>query len=274
MNKLFLYTLIIFSFISLTSCDDNDPNEDKFENNPESGWVYFSRVTTSIPYSSVSSIPVTLEAPVNSEGLDITYMVEAVDNSTTPNEVLGTFTQENAIAPGQLEGFININLAEITEGVCYQIGITIIDTNNSSVQIGLDQNEEEGTTVYPTEHYISVSEFPESFEGTTFFQGSAVYSFTPTLTPVEGEENVYLIDTAWGVGFLPSLNPSLDDLPYAGILTINVDGSVTIEGNLSYATGGTGIYNACDQTISYTLTQEYLSDTTVTFDVILSPEFN
>ena len=70
---------------------------------------------------------------------------------------------------------------------------------------------------------------------------------------------------------LPTLNPSLDALPYAGILTINADGTVVIEGNQSYATGGEGIYNACDQTISYTLTQAYLSDSTITFDVVLNP---
>ena len=48
-------------------------------------------------------------------------------------------------------------------------------------------------------------------------------------------------------------------------------GTVVIEGNQSYATGGEGIYNACDQTISYTLTQAYLSDSTITFDVVLNP---
>lgn len=271
MNKLYLYTLIALSFITLSSCNHNDPNDDKFENDPEAGFVYFSRISTSIPYSQTSTIPVELTAPVNSDGLDITYnVVESEDSSTAPSQILGTFTQENAIPAGETTGFLSINLAEVTEGNCYLIDVEIVDVSNNSVEIGLDQNGEDGA-VYPTEHYLSIGAFPESFIGTSYFQGNPVINFQPTLTPVEGEENVYLIDTAWGSALLPTLNPSLDALPYAGILTINADGTVVIEGNQSYATGGEGIYNACDQTISYTLTQAYLSDSTITFDVVLNP---
>ncbi|SHI41764.1 hypothetical protein SAMN04488096_101519 [Mesonia phycicola] len=271
MNKLYLYTLFVFSFITLVSCDINNPNEDKFEDDPESGWIYFERGTTSVPYSETATIPLTLTAPVNLNGLDVTYMVEAVDNSSVvPASVVGTFTQEDAIIEGELEGSLDINLSDIEEGVCYEIKVTILDTNNGSVDVGLDQNEEEGATVYLTEHYLSTGVFPDEFNGVSYYNEDPIYSFQPTLTPVEGEDNVYEIDTAWGVDFLPTLSSSLDALPYPATLTINNDGSVLIEGSADYATGGEGYYNACDQTITYTLTQSYLTDNTITFDVILT----
>ncbi|WP_121667774.1 hypothetical protein [Mesonia aquimarina] len=270
MKKIFLYTLIAATGL-LSSCNHNNPNDGKFNDVPDSGFLNFATTSSATPDNQNVTIPLSLTSSVNSEGLDVTYIIEAEDGDA-PDAITGTYTQENAIPAGKLDGNLEINIADVANNPCYQVKITLLDTNNSNIEIGLANQDEDGTN-YPTEHFISVGQLEPSlnYTGVTFFQGSPAYQFTPTLTPIEGEVNSFEINTAWGMGFLPSLNPDLDDLPYDGTLTINNDGSVTIEGNQAYATGGEGFFNACDGTISYTLTQAYLSDTSVTFDVILSP---
>lgn len=268
MNKIKLILTVIITALIAVSCD-TDYNE--FESDPSSGWVYFSRIETSIPFSQTSSIPVTLQASTNTEGLDITYNVIADEaDSSVPSQVLGTYTQENAIAANELNGTINVNLSQVDEAsTCYEVTIELVSTSRSSVTTGLE-GDEENEVNYPTMHQLSVGRFPSEFVGTTSFRGTPVLNFTPELIPVEGQENSYSIASAWGDGLLPTLNPDLDNLLYPAIITINNDGTVDVESNQTYATGGTGEYNACDQSISYTLSQSYLSDDTITFDVVLT----
>lgn len=268
--------VLLFSFVGLlVACNHNAPNEGKFEADPDSGFVHFGTTITNAPGNNNVQIPLVMATATNSEGLAVTYKVEAVANdgsdTDVPSEILGTFTDEDAVPAGNLSGFLTIDLTEPPIGTCYEIKVTLLSTNNEVVKVGLTESDETEVVQFPKESIVTVGAIADSYYGTTYFQGSPVLTFDPILTAVEGETNVYLIDTAWGVQLLPTLNPALDALPYDGTLTIHSDGSVTIAGNAPYATGGTGQYDACTGEISYTLTQAYLSDSTITFDVVLTP---
>ena len=60
--------ILMIGILSLQSCHHDNPNEDKFENDPTSGWINFSTQSTQIT-DDVSSIniPLTQNSAVNSE---------------------------------------------------------------------------------------------------------------------------------------------------------------------------------------------------------------
>lgn len=244
--------IMLFSLVGcLVSCNHNAPNEGKFEVEPNSGWVEFE--TTIIETSTVSgvSIPVYQRSAINEDATVITYKVEAAEGSTVPAGVTGTYT--DTIPATELMGTLDFAVAETDAS--YSLIVTIIGTSQDNLQIGLAG--EEGEHPFVASVKICDGTIASTYSGTAYAAGNEVV-FTATFTPVEGQTNVYTIDTAWGQDFVAILagDPSLSgQYPYSGTLTINADQTITIVGDESYATGGTGTYDVCNKTFTYQLGQ-------------------
>ena len=130
----FLLTITALNFIS---CDDNNPNEGKFNSNPEMGWVTFG---TFQPYTLPAAcgniaVPIQLEGvldyngPVNKNGIDIHYTITDVEGSTAGMIAYAT------IPAGSRQGSFVITNSEIfTSNV--EFDLTLTSTNNENVAAG------------------------------------------------------------------------------------------------------------------------------------------
>lgn len=262
MKKIFLFTLAVVG-LTFQSCDINDENEGKFHANPSSGTIETQLEMISATGVTTISVPVLLNTSTNPSNLDVTYSIETVDGNP-PSSILGTFTQKDAVIKGDLEGTLELNGQAPTTEDCYSVKITLMSTSRSEVSVSTEE-------LISTETIIKFGNVTPSYSGITSFQGSPTENFTANLTPIEGMPDTFELDTAWGQGLVGTLTgDSSLEAPYDGLLIINTDGSVTIEGNATYATGGTGSFNPCDGTITYTLTQAFFANQDLTFDVVLT----
>ena len=95
-------------------------------------------------------------------------------------------------------------------------------------------------------------------------------NWTLKMTPVAGETNKFNVDTGWGPNCVSTLtgNDAYNGrYLYRGVLTINNDKTVSFEGDQTWASGGTGSYEPCEDRIKLTLRQS-LFRTAFTVDVI------
>ena len=263
MNKLYLYTLIALSIITLSSCHHDDPNEDKFKNDPTSGWIYFSNQSTQITddVSSVS-IPLTQNSAVNSENTEVTVLVESIEG-TAPESVLGNYTA--IISKNMLTGEVTIPVVQTNDR--YTVQITIIESNKGNLQIGLD---EDSSNIYPITHTLTVCDATidseATYSGSSFIEGDLISQFEINLSEVEGENNTYLLSTAWGENFVADATgqPLQGLYLYEAILYVNQDNTVIVEAtdpnNTGFFQGGSGSYDACTKTFSYSLEQALFSN--------------
>lgn len=286
--KKHFYVIMAGLSLAFTACHQNDDNYGRFDNaDPSSGWVQYSdggSVQFIYGTSSTISLPVELHAPVNAEGLDVTYTITDVagNSSTIIPQRTGTFTitsedQINEVsANGQIrymltDLLIPVNDSGLSQSVEFDVALTA--TSKSEVQIGLSDNSK------PTVVRVKICAVNI---GTTY-AGTAVSStgfvgpdFTQTLVPVDGNPRQFTTASAWGVLFVPTLanNPAaIRDYP--AIITINDDYTVTVVGiNTPTAPnrypGGEGTYDPCTDTFNITLRQGVFT-TPFTVDVTYSP---
>ncbi|HEY0046551.1 MAG TPA: hypothetical protein VGB44_07570 [Flavobacterium sp.] len=134
MKKLIFASLISFSALFFGSCDEG-PNEDRFESETTHGWVRFERAGDSIVTigNAQVAIPIVLQAPVNTTGIDVTYTISDVEGNIVNSVVSsGVVT----IPQNSREGFINLGLpTNITS--CAEFKITLNTTNRDYVSVGL-----------------------------------------------------------------------------------------------------------------------------------------
>lgn len=253
----------MIGILSLQSCHHDNPNEDKFENDPTSGWINFSTQSTQIT-DDVSSIniPLTQNSAVNSENTEVTVLVESIEG-TVPESVLGNYTA--VINENMLDGELTIPVEQTNDR--YTVQITIIESNKGNLQIGLD---EETSNIYPITHTLTVCDATidneATYAGSSFIEGDLTSQFEINLSEVEGENNTYLLSTAWGENFVADATgqPLQGQYLYEAILYVNQDNSVTVEAtdpnNTGFFQGGSGSYDACTKTFSYSLEQSLFSN--------------
>lgn len=173
---------------------------------------------------TLSSENVIIEAGSYSGSITISPINDDMFNSDLPRELEVRIVDNNA-------GYMN----GIADEGSFRKVITIID----------DDCETDLSSTYSSEVKVGSSEAP---------------SHTATLTPVDGSDNQYNIDSAWGPKFVSwaTGDNSFDNrFVYSGILTLQDDGSVSIESNIG---NGTGSYDSCGDVFNLTLSQEVFSD--------------
>lgn len=133
----FIYSILSFAAIMLVSCDYNDPNDGKFGNDPEAGWVSFqtegSTMVSVAPNGEiVSSIPVVINAPVN-KGLTVNYTIEEVDGSAS-------YVSAGSVYIPKGELMANIKLPVSGAATCSSFNVVLTSTSRANVTVGLDGN--------------------------------------------------------------------------------------------------------------------------------------
>lgn len=148
MKKL-IYGLLSFAALSVVSCDYHDPNEDKFGNDPQAGWVQFAE--QGVTYYSVTpgfttegqfetSIPVVIDNPlnrgVNIDGLTVEYSVADVTGAAPFIVSQGKITLDKGVTSAAIP-FTVPTSAQVT---CAEYIVTLTSTSRSDVTVGFETN--------------------------------------------------------------------------------------------------------------------------------------
>jgi hypothetical protein len=151
MKKIF-YSFIVIAALSLVGCSgDNDPNDGKFFDDPQSGWVTFDLGVEQdfIPVRDFAYgvagcddnqiiVPLLLDAPSNEDGLQVAYTITDFEGTSE-----GVISHSGyAVFPsGSLNGTITIDFPET---VASSIGfiITLTETSRNNVTVGHPDNTE------------------------------------------------------------------------------------------------------------------------------------
>lgn len=156
-NKIFF---VAFGALALVSCtNDNNPNEDHFGSDKQSGWIQFEDQSTTFVVSGLVTefkVPVFLGAPVNTDGLTFTYTITDVQGSTAGYL---SHSGTGVVPKNSREGYISFNIPADEQTSCREFLITLTGTSRANVVIGLGNNER------PTTHNVVISRGRSSFVG-------------------------------------------------------------------------------------------------------------
>ncbi|MFL9838627.1 hypothetical protein ABS768_14040 [Flavobacterium sp. ST-75] len=205
--KKFIYGLLGFAAISLTSCDYHDPNSDKFGNDSSSGWVQFesegvtyasviqgteSTVTASIPLviKSVDIVDlngkVTPNNPVN-EGLTVNYTIEDIDGSSSYINIPGSVY----IPKGELSANISFTVPASAQVACSHFKVTLTSTSKSNVTVGFEDSD------FPTQEFVVSALDINDLVGTYSAVRDGATQYTSSIE-LGAEENQFIINNIYG----------------------------------------------------------------------------
>lgn len=161
------------------------------------------------------------------------------------------------------DGIANLSVSDLASGASYTVYAISVNKSGSDLSDGV-RSEEVFTATFTVSTYASLETATSDFATATSFTGASTLGsdsdftpFTPTVTSVSSTQ--YTFNTFWGTQFIAEVfgNSAYTNLyNYGGTLTINPDLTVTIVGNTAASwdnQGGSGTYNPCDKTITYTL---------------------
>lgn len=266
MKNKFLYVFFIGIAGFLTSCDIDNPNEDKFDANPSSGWVSFNTTSESVglaPVDTMFSIPVIINAPVNNQATTVNYEIQTVEGAD-PSTFISTGSSI-VIPAGEREGEIvltidNEAMQSLSEYSAFEVVLT--STDNSDLMVGLGDGSSITSYLVSTPCPINPS---LSYTGQSEGLGADFPPHDVQLQQVG--PNQYYAESLWGPEAVAVLtgDPSYSgQFLYSAILTIDPDDySVTISAapdSTAEVTGGTGQYDACSDTFNLTLEQGLFSN--------------
>ena len=154
-----IYCFLSIAALAFVGCDMNDPNADKFGADTQKGFVEFQSEATNVITGGGQtqfSVPVVLDAPVNSSGLTVNYTVADISGSTA-----GYITHSGkvSIPSGELVGNIMFTIPDSERTDCPSFQITLTSTSRGNVTVGL--NEESQIT-----HIVKLGRGRDSFVGT------------------------------------------------------------------------------------------------------------
>ena len=254
MKKVLKSILVVFSLVSLVSCNEDDS---KFSNDPQSGWVQQPQteiIEVAFGTTNEVRVPIQLHSAIN-PGLDVSYAVEDVLGSSAGiiTSIPGVFTIEE----GELWGDIVLGLA--TEGLTSTIEVDVVltATNRDNVQVGLSDNSK------PIVRRVRICPFTFS----TSYTGVPTAVLDPdveadpfTVNFVQVDDYTFTLSTTWGpnyVNFLTGGQVPPGVFPYPSTFTLDpTTGIVTVTGNAGYALGGSGSMDACSGVITVTITDD------------------
>ena len=282
MKKLIYLSSISFMLL-LVSCDMNDKNVGRLDSeDPQSGWVQFddelvgAEVTTVYGAVDAISLPVKLYAPVNKDGLEVSYTItDVVGNSSAivPERTGIVEIKKNTVGNVVVVGDLVINInpdAGLESNV--EFDVTLTGTNRSNVEVGLSDNSKPVVVRIKICAYNIGTTYGGTAVSSTGFNGPA---YNVTLVPVAGTTNEFTTTSAWGPLFVPTLCacPVVRDYPVK--ITINEDFTVTVVNNhptipSTQYIGGSGTYDPCTDTFNIILQQGIFTNP-FTVNVVWSP---
>jgi hypothetical protein len=269
--KKIIYALLSFVTISiaLVSCDDHNPNEDKFGADNKAGWVELTTNDTVRGFFRGTQflIPVVLDSPINTDGVDVAYTIEDITGTTDG------FISQTGIAhipANTTTGNIVLNFNDVALPGALEFKITLTGTNKSNITIGLDGDSRivsQTVRVCPVNYSTSYAGSSELSD-----RSGAGPDFNVALVPVEGTNNQFTLSTVWGDNFVATLTNDPRDngqFLYPVTLTVKPDGNVVIDTDVNYGNGGVGTYDACSNTFRLNVDQS-IFDNPFSVDVVLA----
>ncbi len=264
------YTLIVMTLFSLFSC--NEVERPNLGLNTQ--WLQFDNNNYLVSESATEPfrIPVLLAANENANGVDVQISIEA---SQAEGYTLEPSNGVVNIPAGEFVGYITVTPIDNTD-TDGDITITMTLSEQNTFPVGIA-----GQGIYNTETLITIQDddcpvaLSSSYTGVSFASdnpGSLAPEFTAALSLVPGTTNTYTINSAWGpnfVGWATQDSSFNGQYIYSGILVVNDDLTVTITGDDTWATGGSGTYSSCNDEFNFVLTQD-LFNGDFTVEVTLS----
>lgn len=188
-------------------------------------------------------------------------------NEEASNIVPGSVTLGSAVVPADsYEGVLTIDGTDV--------GLAQGDTRSYVISFA----EENGVA---TDGELTVNVFlvcpftgdiGSAHEGSGVAFNAATPTWAPTLTPVDGQENTWTIDSAWGPNFVAWATGNggfAGQYLYSGTITVDPDDlSATLVGDDAWATGGTGRFDPCTNSFQMTLRQGLFTNA-FTVDVVI-----
>lgn len=237
-------TTMIFAAILMVGCEE----EITVLQPLEGGHVQLqtsSGVSVSEGSTTGASFKVQLGAMVNTDGYTATFTVESDDNArftTSPSNgelYFAPNTYESSITIIPIDNVINDGNLKITLSL-------------SGSNTGVYGNDELRSVVLTISDDDCPTEISTTYVGNvSAFGGYAAPEFEVELVKVE--DNVYYAETLWGPNFVAwgAGSAAYNGLyVYPGVITINDDFTVTVEGGTEPFAGaypgGSGTYSACD----------------------------
>ncbi len=274
--KIFGFVLLVITF---NSCDDG---VNSFSETPTDGWVEFSgsgSATISLVTESLE-LPININVPVYSNGLNIGYSLEAVQGDF--NQIVSTATSTFADpAADTRTAAIELNfsnLESLTDVVVFDVVLTSVDAQG--VSVGIDETSLTRYRISTPCPIVTGS----SYTGTASSGGTLIQDgYTANLTDLGNL--TYSLDVSWGPLFVDTacggclggvesyvapITFTID--PGTFVITVLSGGEPSGVGNpfdIAYTMSGTGSYNSCDDIIELTVTESGIFTNSVTANVIL-----
>ena len=270
MKKL-LYLSLVVTLGIFSSCSEDDS---KFDNDRQSGWVQYSNataVTARFKEGGRISLPVKLNSPVNTDGLEVSYVISDVTGSSSSiiSHSGKVYFEKGSVDANIVLDFVGSSLSDVVE-----FDVKLSGTSRDNVVVGLVEGE---TIIRPIVKRIKVcsNEVSLNYTGVSLLEGEEVISgWSPVVTPVAGTTNQFHFNTLWGTNLVATLagQPALaGQFVYPGIITIREDNTLSIvtTGSAAQFLGGSGTYDPCTKTFRYNLRQGIFTNP-FTIDVVLT----
>ncbi len=264
----FISALFIFSF---ASCEPDTGDESFMENRETIAGFTASSATIFATADGTNNYNLSVAISKQSSS-DVSFDISMSDSSTAAAEDYTMSASSVTVKAGELSG--SVDIVANFDNASFDGKTLVLDlTASAGVFVG-----SVGTISIDI---IKSCPIPDSLPSSwtaelgTEDLGAAVgslASFTPTFTETPADDGLsYSVDNAWGefVDEITSADYS-GQFPYSGVLTVNPDGTVDFVGDASWATGGTGIFDACTGVITLKLSQALFSGS-FTADVVYTP---
>lgn len=271
MKNLF-YTILSAIFIfSFTSCEPDTGDESYMDNRETIAGFTASSATIFATAEGTNSYKLSVAISKQST-TDMNFDVSMSDSSTASADDYSMSASSVTVKAGELSGSLDI-VADFDNASFDGKTLVLELTASAGVFVG-----SVGTISIDI---IKSCPIPDSLPSSwtaelgTVDLGVAVgelASFTPTFTETPADDGLsYIVDNAWGE-FVDEITTAdyAGQFPYSGVLTVNSDGTVDFVGDAAWATGGTGVYDACTGVITLKLSQGLFSGS-FTADVVYTP---
>lgn len=263
----FLFAAILGMFL-VTSCDHNNPNNDKFGASPDEGYLIFDgRTPTITPSMDTLHLTVKNTSPVyNNPARPIEVSYELVQQEgPNPNDFLTRDSQTFTIPAGEttapLDFAINSTLQQQLAQNGEQIKFTIVLKTNDKKVAAIDVSSLDMVypcAINPATKYTAQTSVPD-----IGYDASDFETYNVELTEIA--PNIYSVNDIFAKDWVSALTG--DDSYYGAFplgVTLIVDPStfeVTIQpNNPQLASGGSGFYDPCNDTWSLDIDQTLFSD--------------
>ncbi len=254
-NKIKIYSLFILLIVLGYSCEDG---VNSFEDTPTNGWIEFTNAQTTTGQTSSSiTVPLAVNVPVYSNGLNISYNIVGVEGDYTnfvASSSGSTFADPTA---DNRSANIEVNLMNMEVGrdfvTSFDIVLTSVDVDG--VNIGVDENS-------VTAHRVTIPcSNPEIVSNDYFVGDYVIVDVSGVIGPGNGTENfasgtvTLIVDPTnpnkriFSVGALPAFNGEIETVTIEFstdnvVLLGNVDPTLSCGGGVPYIFSNAGIGNS------------------------------